>query len=180
MPAIKDNIFFKGGHDLSFMPPVFCDSWGFPAKEDFEGWPRLRQGAKGCEEKSWAKETRQPRIEISLPIVGPSLFVDTSASHLLMGDITVLARFIRLLTSDVLDEHVPASRIEIRGSFDPEDDTSQVIVRLWIRELSNSEIRSYYSDFGGRVDAWMKRLTEEQRSYFVSNISFQARREADA
>lgn len=117
---------------------------------------------------------------VDAPREGPSIFLDPSALSLLTGDVTVLARFIQFISQDVLQEHIPASKIEIRGSVDPEDDTNQIIVRVWIRGLSDSEIRRYYHDFGGRVDSWTKHLPEAQRRHFHSRISFQARREADA
>ena len=70
--------------------------------------------------------------------------------------------------------------MEIRGSADPEDDTSQIVVRLWMRGISEDEMRQYYQDLGARVDRWTAHLSEAQRLYFVSRVSFQARREADA
>lgn len=111
---------------------------------------------------------------------GPNIFLDPSALPLLPGDVTVLARFVQFVSRDVLQEQIPASRIEIRGSVDPEDDTSQIVVRVWIRDLSDSEIRHSHHDLGGRVDSWAARLPEAQRLYFLSRISFQTRREADA
>jgi hypothetical protein len=110
----------------------------------------------------------------------PSIFVDPSALSLLPGDMTVLVRFIEFVRSDVLQEHIPTRRIEVRGSVDPEDDTSQIVVRVWIRGLADTEIRRYYQELGGRVDSWTAHLPEAQRQQFVSRLSFQARREADA
>ncbi len=117
---------------------------------------------------------------VDAPAEGPSIFLDPSALSLLRGDVTVLARFVHFLSQDILQEHIPASKIEIRGSVDPEDDTSQIMVRVWVRGLSDSEIRRYYHDLGERVDRWAARLPEAQRQHFLSRISFQARREADA
>lgn len=111
---------------------------------------------------------------------GPNIFLDPSALTLLSGDVTVLARFVQFVSRDILQEQIPANKIEIRGSVDPEDDTSQIVVRVWIRGLSDSEIRHYYHDLGGRVDSWAARLPEAQRLHFFARISFQARREADA
>ena len=111
---------------------------------------------------------------------GPTIFLDPSAQTLLSGDVTVLAHFIQFMSRDVLQQRIPASKIEIRGSVDPEDDTRQLIVRLWIHSLPSSEIRRYYQDFGDRVDQWAAGLPEEQRLDFLTHISFQARREADA
>lgn len=111
---------------------------------------------------------------------GPSIFLDPSALSLLTGDVTVLTRFVQFVRRDVLREHVPASKIEIRGSIDPEDETSQIVVRVWVRGLADAEVRRYHSDLGGRVDRWTARLPEAQRLHFISRISLQARREADA
>lgn len=124
-----------------------------------------------------APETRPSDVDALTE--GPSVFLDPSALRLLTGDATVLTRFLQFVSQD-LQERLPASRIEIRGSNDLEDDTSQILVRVWIRGLSDSEVRQYYSDLGGRVDGWALRLTEAQRLYFHSRISLQARREADA
>ena len=110
----------------------------------------------------------------------PRLLVDPSALSLLSGDVSVLARFLQFVRRDVLQEHIPVSRIEIRGSADPEDDTSQIVIRLWLRGISENEMRRYYQDLGARVDRWTGRLSETQRLYFVSRLSFQVRREADA
>lgn len=183
MPT-KEKTVFPSGHDLSFVPSTSCDDADFPAwgfskgRNPITPWPISRRPGKVCD--GWAADFRQTKAQkVNAPTVGPSLFLDPSATLLLTGDFTVLARFIHFLSHDVVHWNIPASKIEIRGSVDPEDDTSQIIVRLWIRELSNGEIRDYYSAFGSRVDAWMKHLPEEQRGYLVSKISFQARREAD-
>ena len=123
---------------------------------------------------------KKPVSHLDTPTEGPSIFFDASALSLLRGDVTVLTRFLQFMSQDVLQEHIPASKIEVRGSVDPEDDTSQILVRVWIRELSDSDIRRYYHDFGGRVDNWTAYLPEEQKLYFFSRISFQARRDTDA
>jgi len=124
-----------------------------------------------------APEQYQPDVVIA---EGPSIFLDPSALGFLTGDVTVLARFVQFVRRDSFREHVPASRIEIRGSVDPEDETSQIVVRVWVRGLGDAEIRRYHSDLGARVDRWAARLPEAQRLHFISRISLQARREADA
>ncbi len=111
---------------------------------------------------------------------GPSVFLDPSALSLLPGDVTVLTQFVQFVRRDVLHEQIPASRIEIRGSVDPEDDTSQIVVRVWIRGLADGEVRRYHYDLGERVDNWTAHLPEAQRLHFISRISFQARRETNA
>ena len=111
---------------------------------------------------------------------GPSVLLDPSALSLLPGDVTVLTQFVQFIRRDVFQEHIPASKIEIRGSIDPEDDTSQIVVRVWIRGLADSEIRRLYHEMGERVDSWTAHLPESQRLHFFSRLSFQARREASA
>ncbi len=111
---------------------------------------------------------------------GPRILLDPSALPLLPGDITMLTQFLQFAIQDVLQEHIPAVKIEIRGSVDPEDDTRQLLVRLWIRGLTNNEIRHYYQEFGTRVDTWAASLPEAQRLELLTRISFQARREANA
>ena len=93
---------------------------------------------------------------------------------------TVLTRFIQFIRQDVLHEQIQVSKIEIRGSVDPEDDTGQIVVRVWIRGLADGEIRRYYNELGMRVDAWTPHLSEAQWLHFLSHMSFQARREPDA
>ena len=120
----------------------------------------------------------QPDVDASTG--GPSIFLDPSALSLLSGDVTVLTQFVQFIRRDVLQEHIPASKIEIRGSVDPEDDTSQIVVRVWIRGLADSEIQRLYHEMGERVDSWTAHLPEAQRLHFISRLSFQARRELDA
>ena len=124
-----------------------------------------------------APQDPQPDL---VSVEGPSILFDPSAFSALSGDVTVLTSFIQFIRRDNLREHIPASKIEIRGSVDLEDDTSQIVVRVWIRGLTDSEIRRYHSDLGERVDSWTAHLSEAQRLHFISHISFQARREADA
>ncbi len=124
-----------------------------------------------------APEKYQPDL---VTAEGPSIFLDPSALSLLPGDVTVLTQFVQFVRRDVRREHVPASKIEIRGSVDPEDETSQIVVRVWIRGLADGEIRRYHSALGGRVDRWTACLPEAQKLHFISRISFQARRDADA
>jgi hypothetical protein len=114
-----------------------------------------------------------------IPSPGPSVFFDPSALDLVSGDATVLTRFIQFVSQDVTEEHIPANKIEVRGSADPEDDTNQILVRVWMRG-SDSEIRQYHHDLGGRVDKWTAHLPEDYKRYFHSRISFQIRREASA
>ncbi len=115
-----------------------------------------------------------------VPSQGPSVFFDPSALDLLTGDATVLTRFLQFMSQDIVAEHIPASKIEIRGSADPEDDTHQILVRVWVREYSDSEIRRYHHDLGGRIDKWAEHLPEAYKQHFFSRISFQVWRDADA
>ncbi len=115
-----------------------------------------------------------------VPSQGPDIFLDPSALDLLTGDATVLTRFLQFMSQDIVAEHIPASKIEIRGSADPEDDTSQILVRVWIHGYGDSEIRQYHHDLGGRLDSWVARLPEAYKQYFYSRISYQIRRETSA
>ena len=123
---------------------------------------------------------QKPPAETDALTRGPSIILDPSALGLLSGDVSVLAHFLQFVRRDVLQEHVPATRIEVRGSVDPEDDTSQIIVRVWMRGMADGEIRGYHHALGGRADDWAAGLPDAQKLFFVSRISFQARREADA
>ena len=118
--------------------------------------------------------------DVDEAIEGPSIFLDPSAFSLLPGDVTVLTQFLQLIRRDVLREQIPATRIEIRGSVDPEDDTGQITVRVWVRGLAEVEIRRYYHALGERIDRWTAQMPEAQRLYFLSRLSFQVRRDADA
>ena len=109
---------------------------------------------------------------------GPEVFFDPSVFPLLGGRMTVLQRFLTLLTQDVEQAHLEPARIEVRGTTDPEENTSQVLVRLWLGGRSEQEVREYYHAFGRRVDEWAHRLNDEQRELFMTKISFQARRDA--
>lgn len=113
------------------------------------------------------------------PTEEPSVFFDPSALDLLTGDATVLTRFIQLVSRDVAAKHVAVSRIEVRGSADPEDDTRQVLVRVWMQG-SDNELRQYHHDLGGRVDKWAAHLPEKYKQHFFSHISYQVRREPNA
>ena len=113
-----------------------------------------------------------------VPSQGPSVFFDPSALDLLRGDATVLTRFLQFVSQDAAEEHIFASKIEIRGSADPEDNTSQILVRVWMQG-SDSEIRQYHHDLGGRADRWAAQLPEAYKQYFHAHLSFQIRREAN-
>jgi hypothetical protein len=114
-------------------------------------------------------------------VASPDIPVDYSALPILAGDvISLLNEFLALLMRDIQQRHLPAARIEVRGTNDPEDDSTQVLVRLWAYGLSHQELRQYRGEFGHRVDDWMQALTEDRKSRFAENISFQARRAADA
>ena len=92
----------------------------------------------------------------------------------------LLQEFLTLLTRDIQQNHLSAARIEVRGTADPEDDSTQVLVRLWARGLSEMDIRQYQREFGDRMDDWVRSLSEDQKVLFAEKISFQARRAADA
>jgi hypothetical protein len=87
---------------------------------------------------------------------GPEVFFDASALPFLAGSVTVFHRFLTLLTQDVQREQLSAAKIEVRGTVDPEEDTSQILVR------------------------WMTGLSDEQREFFAAKISFQVRRVVNA
>lgn len=110
---------------------------------------------------------------------GPEVFFDPSVFPLLGGRVTVFQRFLTLLTQDVAQAHLEPARIEVRGTSDPEENTSQVLVRLWLGGRSEQEVREYYRAFGRRVDEWARHLSDDQRELFMTKISFQARRDAD-
>jgi len=108
------------------------------------------------------------------------VFYDPSVLPLLGGHETLLEHFLTLLAQDVQQERLPVTRIEVRGTNDAEDDTSQILVRLWLNRLSDQEIRDYYRSFGRRVDDWARQLSDEQRQFFMTRVSFQARRAVNA
>ncbi len=72
----------------------------------------------------------------------------------------LLTRFMEFVGQDVLQQGVAASRIEVRDSFDPEDDTTQSVVHLWVRGMTDTEIRRYHQELGARADHWAARLSE--------------------
>lgn len=113
-------------------------------------------------------------------LAAPEVAVDSSALPLVAGDVGLLLNeFLALLARDVQQRNLPTTRIEVRGTSDPEDDTTQVLVRLWARGLSDREARQYQHAFGLRVDDWVRSLSEDRKSLFAEKISFQARRAAD-
>ena len=108
-----------------------------------------------------------------------NITIDPSAVSLLSGDITVLVRFLEFVSRDIVQEGISVREIEVRGSTDPEDDTTQIVVRLWVRATTETEVRQYYQALGTRIDQWAKHLSEAQRLYFVSRLSLQVRRATD-
>ncbi len=122
-----------------------------------------------------------PLIAMPSTTVSPTIPVDFSRLPVLAGNVTgLLQEFLTLLTHDIQQNHLSAARIEVRGTADPEEDTTQVLVRLWAHGLSESETRQYQREFGHRVDGWVRRLSEDQKGLFAEKISFQARRAVDA
>lgn len=111
---------------------------------------------------------------------GAEVFFDPSVLPLVAGGAAVFEDFLTLLTQDVQREHLPVAQIEVRGTSDPEEETSQILVRLWLNRLSDQEIRDYYRSFGRRVDDWARQLSDEQRQFFMTRVSFQARRAVNA
>lgn len=97
-----------------------------------------------------------------------------------MDERTILEDFLTLLTQDVEREGLPAAHVEVRGASDPEEDTNQIFVRLWLNRMSDQDMRDYYRDFGRRVDDWAKQWNTEQRKFFMAKISFQVRQSADS
>lgn len=114
-------------------------------------------------------------------LAAPEVAVDSSALPLVAGDVGLLLNeFLALLARDVQQQNLPAARIEVRSTADPEDDTTQVLVRLWTNGLSDYEARQYQRAFGLHVDGWVQGLSEDRKSLFAEKISFQARQAADA
>ncbi len=114
-------------------------------------------------------------------LVTPEIPVDYSGLPVLTGDATgLLHEFLALLSRDVQQGRLPDAWIEVRGTTDPEDDTTQILVRLWTKGLSDRDARQYQNVFGLRVDDWTRSLSEDQKRLFSQKISFQTRRTADA
>ena len=106
----------------------------------------------------------------------PNVRVDSSALPTVAENVRLLLdEFLALLTRDVQQQNVPDAGIEVRGTSDPEDETTQILVRLWINGPSDRAPRQYQREFGSRVDEWVRRLSEDRRSLFPEKISFQAR-----
>ena len=107
--------------------------------------------------------------------------VDFTALPAVSGDVRLLLNeFLALLARDIQQQSLPMGKIEVRGTSDPEDDTTQVLVRLWAVGLSDREARQYQGAFGSRVDEWVRSLSEDRKSLFAEKISFHVRRDMNA
>lgn len=115
------------------------------------------------------------------PLSPLEVLVDSSALPAVSGDVRLLLNeFLALLARDIQQQNLPMGKIEVRGTADPEDDTTQVLVRLWAVGLSDREARQYQSAFGSRVDVWVQSLSEDRKSLFAEKISFHVRRDMNA
>lgn len=115
------------------------------------------------------------------PLSPLEVLVDSSALPAVSGDVRLLLNeFLALLARDIQQQNLPTGKIEVRGTADPEDDTTQVLVRLWAVGLSDREARQYQSAFGSRVDVWVQSLSEDRKSLFAEKISFHVRRDMNA
>ena len=107
--------------------------------------------------------------------------MDMSALPQLTGNVrAALDWFLGLLNAEVQRNAIPFQSIEVRGTTDPEDGTSQVLVRLWVHEMSEAETRQFYCEFGSIVDQQIQTLSPVLREALAATISFQARRVSDA
>ena len=113
------------------------------------------------------------------PLSPPEVLVDSSALPAVSGDVRLLLNeFLALLARDIQQQNFPIGRVEVRGTSDPEDDITQVLVRLWAVGVSDREARQYQGAFGSRVDEWVRSLSEDRKSLFAEKISFHMRRAA--
>jgi len=98
---------------------------------------------------------------------------DTSASPFLTAPLrALLDDFLSLLQRAA---YAPIVRTEVRGFRDPEEDTSQIIVRQWVA-LPAAEVPASLEKMGVKVEAWMDTLAPEAKTLFLEQITFQLRR----
>jgi hypothetical protein len=106
----------------------------------------------------------------------PEVDIHESARPLMTPEVVdVLAEFVDLFIEDAHSKGVVIDKLEVRGTFDPEDDTSLILTRLWTRNLTWEQAREYYCAFGDRAQAWFDALDESRQETFIANVSFQVR-----
>ena len=117
------------------------------------------------------------RPEMPLPHTRPPASYDPSVAPYLTGPLTALLDgFLNTLTRT---PQATVSRTEIRSFKDPEEDTTQIVVRQWV-DLSPAEALEHLAAVGQQVEAWMETLSPADKALFVDRIAFQLRRDSHA
>lgn len=109
-----------------------------------------------------------------------SVTVHPTAEPLTVNHQDILIPFLTILGDHVSSAHITGSRVELRGIFDPEDDSTQLFVRLWVTKLSNDAVQRFHKTFGHIIDRWTGSLASPQRDEFLSKITFQVRSNRNA
>jgi hypothetical protein len=101
---------------------------------------------------------------------------DASSNGVLTDDLRdVLDGFVRYIRKDAVDNSIGLDHIEIRGLIDPEDDTTQVIVRAWTIGMGRAATQQYFYDTCGRMGEWLSALDKTHKDLFELKFILQTR-----
>jgi hypothetical protein len=117
---------------------------------------------------------RPAAVKAAQDVVWPrEVVIHESAVPLMTAEVVdVLAEFVDLFIKDARSRRVDFDKLELRGTFDPEDDSEGLFVRLWVRNMTDDERHDYFAEFGGRAQEWFDALVDRRKEVFIKWISF--------
>ncbi len=87
-------------------------------------------------------------------------------------------RLIPLLESEARRSFVPVTKIEVTGFVDPEEDTDEVVVTVWVK-LSPPEALNYWDKLGGSVELWTDYLPADLAEVAEERLAIEVRPELE-
>lgn len=117
--------------------------------------------------------------EQHIPSVQPQVIIHPSARSLLTDRMeAALLRLIPLLESEARRSFVPVTKIEVTGFVDPEEDTDEVVVTVWVK-LSPPEALNYWDKLGGSVELWTDYLPADLAEVAEERLAIEVRPELE-
>jgi hypothetical protein len=103
----------------------------------------------------------------------PEVVIDEYAKPLMTPEVVdVLTEFVDLFVNDARTHGVDFDRVDLHDSFDPEDGSNMIVVRMLVKYMSDDDRHAYFHAFGARMQEWYDALDERRKDVFFTWISF--------
>ena len=108
-------------------------------------------------------------------IAYPETIIEPSATYLLTETVrTTLGSLIPFLRCHANDNLVGLGDVEITGFQDPDDESDEVVVTLWVGLSADAALR-YWDKVGEAIERWPSHLPAPSQSVMIERVMVEVR-----